>query len=90
MGGVDDDGDADSNIGNDTNCGDGRSKVDCSKDTAVMTVVVNWMVVVILMMMVRVVMTVMVKLMSVLMDTRIMVMMIDVWILLETTLKINK
>ena len=31
----DDDGDADSNIGNDTNCGDGRSKVDCSKDTAV-------------------------------------------------------
>ena len=30
-GGVDDDGDADSGIGNDTNCGDGRSKVNCSK-----------------------------------------------------------
>ena len=34
-GGVDDDGDAASDIGNDNNCGDGRSKVDCSKDTVV-------------------------------------------------------
>ena len=34
-GGTGDDGDADSNIVNDVNCGDGRSKVDCNKDTAV-------------------------------------------------------
>ena len=32
-GGVDGDGDADSNIGNDANCTDGRSKVDCNKDS---------------------------------------------------------
>ena len=31
-GGVDGDGDADSIIGNDANCTDGTSKVDCSKD----------------------------------------------------------
>ena len=34
-GGTGDDGDADSNIVIDVNCGDGRNKVDCSKDKAV-------------------------------------------------------
>ena len=89
-GGVDDDGDADSDIGNAANCGDGRSKVDRSKDVAVDdgnsksdgagdTNDDG-----------KVVMIVMVKVMMVLMDIKMMVLMtMGVWILLKTALKVT-
>ena len=68
------DGGVDSNIGNDANCCDDRSKVDCNEDTPIadsnsnLVVVPVMMVVVILMMMIEMVMIVMVEVMIVLMD----------------------